>query len=78
MHVGGFNLGLVMRHLIRPSTPRGLQGRFAAVTAALLVLLDHARTRVSAICTPDRVIMARRRAVGYLANLAVDSSPNVI
>ena len=27
IHAGGFNLGLVMRHLIGIGTPRGLQGR---------------------------------------------------
>ena len=26
IHAGGFNLGLVMRHLIGIGTPRGLQG----------------------------------------------------
>ena len=30
IHAGGFNLGLVMRHLIGIGTPRGLQGRVAA------------------------------------------------
>ena len=29
IHAGGFNLGLVMRHLIGIGTPRGLQGRVA-------------------------------------------------
>ena len=33
IHAGGFNLGLVMRHLIGIGTPRGLQGRVAAVLA---------------------------------------------
>ena len=39
LHAGGFNLGLVMRHLIGRGTPRGLQDRPATVIAALLVLL---------------------------------------
>ena len=39
IHAGGFNLGLVMRHLIGIGTPRGLQGRVAAVRATLLVLM---------------------------------------
>jgi transposase len=77
IHVAGFNLGLVMRHLIGLGTPRGLQGRVAAVIAALLVLLADARARVSAIYATDRVIIARRRSLGYLANLAVNSSTNV-
>ena len=33
IHAGGFNLGLVMRQLIGVGTPRGLQGRLAAVIA---------------------------------------------
>jgi hypothetical protein len=33
IHTGGFNLGLVMRHLTGVGTPRGLQGRIAAVIA---------------------------------------------
>src|SRR6202795_993577 len=39
IHAGGFNLGLVMRHLIGRGTPRGLQDRPATVIAALLVFL---------------------------------------
>jgi len=31
LHAGGFNLGLLMRHLIGVGTPRGLQGRLAAI-----------------------------------------------
>jgi transposase len=44
IHAGGFNLGLVMRHLIGVGTPRGLQGRLAATSAALVALwsLVHA------------------------------------
>jgi transposase len=38
IHVGGFNLGLVMRQLIGVGTPRGLQGRLAATIAALVAL----------------------------------------
>lgn len=38
IHAGGFNLGLVMRHLIGVGTPRGLQGRLAAVLALVLAL----------------------------------------
>lgn len=36
IQAGGFNLGLVMRHLIGVGTPRGLQGRLAATIAALV------------------------------------------
>jgi transposase len=38
IHAGGFNLGLVMRYLIGIGTPRGLQGRLAAVMAGLIAL----------------------------------------
>jgi len=43
IHAGGFNLGLVMRHLIGRGTPRGLQDRPATVIAALLMLLGATR-----------------------------------
>ena len=43
IHAGGFNLGLVMRHLIGIGTPRGLQGRVAAVLATLGVLMGVVR-----------------------------------
>ena len=36
---GAFNLGLVIRHLIGVGTPRGLQGRFAAVLVAVVTFL---------------------------------------
>ena len=38
VHSGGFNLGLLMRTLIGIGTPRGLQGRVAALTALVLTL----------------------------------------
>lgn len=38
IHAGGFNLGLVMRHLIGVGTPRGLQGRLAAAIAIVVAL----------------------------------------
>jgi hypothetical protein len=49
IHAGGFNLGLVMRHLIGSGTPRGLQDRPATVIAALLVLLGAPRRWLVAI-----------------------------
>jgi transposase len=39
IHAGGFNLGLLMRHLIGSGTPRGLQDRLATVIAMLLSLI---------------------------------------
>ena len=38
IHAGGFNLGLLMRHLIGVGTPRGLQGRLAAAMAIVVAL----------------------------------------
>jgi transposase len=38
VHIGGFNLGLLMRTLIGVGTPRGLQGRQAALIALVLTL----------------------------------------
>src|SRR5882724_8198883 len=43
IHAGGFNLGLVMRHLIGVGTPRGLQGHVAVVMATLFVLWSVVR-----------------------------------
>jgi hypothetical protein len=42
VHIGGFNLGLLMRTLIGAGTPRGLQGRLAALITLVMTL----RTRV--------------------------------
>src|SRR3954471_13499075 len=41
IHVGGFNLGLFMRALIGVGTPRGLQGRLAAVVSLLIAWWTH-------------------------------------
>ena len=49
IHAGGFNLGLVMRHLIGSGTPRGLQDRPATVIDALLVFLGALRRWLVAI-----------------------------
>src|SRR6202030_3231990 len=43
IHAGGFNLGLVMRHLIGIGTPRGVQGRLRAVISTLWWLLSGGR-----------------------------------
>src|SRR6266404_4512339 len=55
IHAGGFNLGLVMRHLIGVGTPRGLQGRVAVVMATLLALVDVVRCRLIAISSSHRL-----------------------
>jgi hypothetical protein len=41
VHTGGFNLGLCMRTRFGIGTPRGLQGRWAAVLALLVALWTH-------------------------------------
>jgi len=51
IHAGGFNLGLVMRHLIGSGTPRGLQDRPATVITPLLLLLGATRRWLVAIST---------------------------
>ena len=38
VHIGGFNLGLLMRTLIGVGTPRGLQGRLSALMAFVMTL----------------------------------------
>ena len=47
VHTGGFNLGLLMRALVGVGTPRGLQGRLAAVMAVFVAFwtLAHALWR---------------------------------
>jgi transposase len=45
VHVSGFNLGLVMRRLVGVGTPRGLQGRLAA----LLILVAGAYRAITVI-----------------------------
>jgi len=65
IHAGGFNLGLVMRHLIGVGTPRGLQGRLAPVLATLFVLISAAPRRLTAILAshgPVAVMRDRSRS----------------
>jgi transposase len=52
IHASGFNLGLVMRHLIGLGTPRGLQGRLATVIATWLVLLGAGPRWLTTIVLP--------------------------
>jgi transposase len=60
VHAGGFNLGLVMRHLIGVGTPRGLQGRLATVIATVFVLRGAPHCPVAAIRLSHRFIEAVR------------------
>jgi transposase len=64
VHVGGFNLGLVMRQLLGSGKPRGLQGRLSAALTALLAL-SHARQRLLALLTA--FLAPPRRPTPHLA-----------
>jgi transposase len=75
IHAGGFNLGLVVRSLLGVGTPRGLQGRVAAVITALVVLLATVRAWVSDIFARSGD-HPRRRSLGSPTNLGVCLSAN--
>jgi hypothetical protein len=60
IHAGAFNLGLVMRHLIGVGTPRGLQGRLAAVISMLSWLLRTIRAHGRAISVWHRLTVVMR------------------
>ncbi|MDA1094429.1 MAG: transposase [Acidobacteria bacterium] len=77
IHAGAFNLGLVMRHLIGIGTPRGLQGRVAAVIAALFALMGLVRRRLTAIASSHRLIAAVRGWLTPLTRSAVKLSAPV-
>lgn len=73
IHASGFNLGLMMRHLIGHGTPRGLQGRMTAVFAAWWVLLLGVPRRIHTMSTPVRLIVMRGWFTGP-TTLVVNSS----
>jgi hypothetical protein len=75
IHAGGFNLGLVVRSVLGVGTPRGLQGRVAAVITALVVLLATVRAWVSDMCAGSGD-HPRRRSLGSPTNLGVCLSAN--
>jgi len=50
IHAGGFNLGLLIRSILGVGTPRGVQGRLAAVLAAVSALIAVALHPRSAQC----------------------------
>ena len=52
VHVGGFNLGLLMRTLIGVGTPRGLQGRLGAMIEMIVALSTHVLARWRDIAAP--------------------------
>jgi hypothetical protein len=74
IHAGGFNLGLVMRHLIGVGTPRGLQGRVAAVLATLSVLINVVRCQLAAMSSSHRLLAVMRGWLTPLTTFAVNLS----
>ena len=77
IHAGGFNLGLVMRHLIGVGTPRGLQGRVAAVIGALVALIVATQGRSAAGWRVLRRLAAIRAALASSARHIVQSSRTI-
>ena len=73
IHAGGFNLGLLIRSILGVGTPRGLQGRLAAVLAVVSTLIADARHRFIAI-RGVRVIAATSGWVTVPTTLVINSS----
>lgn len=63
IHAGGFNLGLLMRQLIGVGTPRGLQGRLAALIATVWLLRGYQRRCCATIRASYRFIIASYTSV---------------
>src|SRR5712692_1039975 len=74
IHAGGFNLGLLIRSILGVGTPRGLQGRLAAVLAAVSALIAVALHRFTEIRSVRRVIAAMSGWVPVPTTLVVNSS----
>jgi len=74
IHAGGFNLGLLIRSILGVGTPRGLQGRLAAVLAAVSTLIAVARHRCIEIRRVLCVIAATSGWVTLPTTLVVNSS----
>ena len=74
IHAGGFNLGLLIRSILGVGTPRGLQGRLAAVLAVVSTLIAVARHRCIEIRGVLRVIAAMSGWVTVPTTLVVNSS----
>ena len=73
VHAGAFNLGLLIRSMLGVGTPRGLQGRLAAVMATLLMVIAATR-RCAAIARFQRVRMAMRGLLTLKTTLVFNSS----
>src|SRR2546425_2989982 len=77
IHAGGFNLGLVMRHLIGIGTPRGLQGRVVVAFATVLALIGAVRCRLGAILRSSRPIAVTRGPLMSTSVFSLHSSETV-
>src|SRR5438552_9274004 len=73
IHAGGFNLGLLIRSMLGVGTPRGLQGRLAALLGTLCVLMSAASRSLTAISV-RRLFAATRGRLVAPTTLAVNSS----
>src|SRR5262249_9339468 len=71
IHAGGFNLGLLLRSMLGVGTPRGLQGRLAAIMLALIAV---ARRRFGDTRMIRSVMTAMRGLVALQTKLVVNSS----
>src|SRR6195256_692214 len=74
IHAGGFNLGLLIRSILGVGTPRGLQGRLAAVLATISALIAVARHRFTQIRAVQRALTATSGRVTVPTTLVVNSS----
>jgi len=74
IHAGGFNLGLLIRSILGVGTPRGLQGRLAAVLAVVSTLIAVVRHRFIEIRGVLRMIAATSGWVTLPTTLVVNSS----
>jgi len=74
IHAGGFNLGLLIRSILGVGTPRGVQGRLAAVLAAVSALIAIALHRFTEFRAVWRVIAVTRGWVTVPTTLVVNSS----
>lgn len=77
IHAGGFNLGLVMRHLIGIGTPRGLQGRVAAALTLVLVLIRAVQWRLRPAPAISRLTAATAGAITSAPRFAGHSAVSV-
>jgi hypothetical protein len=63
-----------MRHVIGIGTPRGLQGRVAALVGALVALIDVAWRRSLSLCRSCRQIATMRGVLASPTTLIIKSS----